>query len=174
MNNWMIASIALAAAFIAASVYLLIKRKRMRAERMQHQQEIEQLRGENIGFRREIGALERELDAEQRYSDSLKQEIEDQKEELLRAAERVSNAESRRTDAEKEIFASRMRLDQLQQQLKQAHEEQRAQEHLYQDIIYDRDQTITQLQEKLHKRSRKKKPEILDQQITLDDLLNNE
>ena len=95
------------------------------------------------------------------------------KEELQRAADRVAQAENRRTVAEKEIFASRMRLDQFQQQLKQAHDEQRAQEQLYQDIIYDRDQTITQLQEKLHKRSKKKKPEILDQQITLDDLLNN-
>ena len=168
----MIASIALAAAFIAACIGLLVQRKRMRAERMQHQQEIEQIRAENIGFRREIGALERDLEAEQHYSDSLRQEIDDQKEELLRAAERVENAENRRTVAEKEIFASRMRLEQLQQQLDQAHAEQNAQEQLYQDIILDRDQTITRLQDRLHKR-KKKKTEVLDQQITLEDLFEN-
>lgn len=172
VNYWMIASMVLALAFIAACIMLLCQWKRMRAEREQSQAEAEHLRAENIDLRRELSALEREFEEEQQYSDSLNEEIDAQKEELQRAAERVTQAEIRRTDAEKEIYAGRMRLDQLQQQLKQSHEEQRAQEQLYQDIIHDRDQTITQLQDKLHKRSRKKKPEILDQQITLDDILS--
>lgn len=174
MNYWMVASIALALGLAAACIAMLLKERQMRAQREQARVETDHLRMENIELRRELGALERDLESEQRYSDSLEQKITVQQEELQRAAERVAQAEIRRTDAEKEIFASRMRLDQLQQQLKQSHDEQNAQEQLYQDIIRDRDQTIAQLQEKLHKRSKKKKQDVLDQQITLDDLLSQE
>ena len=117
--------------------------------------------------------MDRELDSERRYVDDLERVIEGKNLELQRADERVESAENRRTDAEKEIYARRMQIDQLQQQLDQAHESQLAQERLYQDIIFDRDQTIARLQEKMNKRGKKKKNEVLDQQITLDDLFGH-
>ena len=172
MDYWMIASIALGTAFVAACIVLICQGRRMKRERMLFQQETDQLRGENIGFRREVGALEREFEEEKRYSESLEQKIDAQNEELQRMSDRVTQAENRRTDAEKEVYARRMQIEQLQNQLQQSHAEQTAQEQLYQDIIRDRDQTISNLQEKLHKR-KKKKTEILDQQITLEDLFNN-
>jgi len=168
----MIASIALGAAFVAACIALLRQRKRMRIERETFQQEIDHLRAENIDLRREVSALERDYESEKQYSESLEQKIDAQNEEIQRFTERVTQAENRRTDAEKEIFASRMRLEQLQNQLRRSRDEQNAQELLYQDIIRDRDQTISNLQDRLHKR-KKKKPEVLDQQITLEDLFNN-
>ncbi len=132
--------------------------------------DIEGIRRENIDLRREIAALNRDLDEEQAYSDSLAEEIDHQQAQLQHAMQRAENAETRRTDAEKEIYAGRMRISQLEQQLKQAYKEQANQEQLYQDIIRDRDQTIQKLQENSPKR-RKKKPDILDQQITLDDIM---
>jgi hypothetical protein len=95
-----------------------------------------------------------------------------QYEALQQSEERARRAEARRTEAEKEVYASRMRMNQLEQQLLQAHQEQLAQEQLYQDIIRDRDLTIARLQENPQKRRAKKKIEALEQQITLDDILN--
>jgi len=174
VDYWMIAAAALALVWIATVVVWLRGRRKRRKQIEQLNQENERLRDENISLRREIAALERDLEDEQAHSDELDAEIERLHGELAQAAERVGRAESRRTDAEKEMFATRMRIDQLQQQLSQSRTEQINQERLYQDIIEDRDQTISALQDKLHKRRKKKKEDVLDQQITLDDILNGE
>lgn len=174
MNVWMAsAAIAVAACIIVLAVCI---RQRMRiaqleAELQQLRIELEGIRRENVDFRREIAGLCRDLEEEQQYSDQLSEELDKQYQLLLEAEQRVERAEIRRTDAEKEIYAGRMRAEQLQQQLRQAHMEQMAQEQLYQDIIRDRDATIAQMQEKHRKHRLKKKKEVLDQQISFDDLL---
>lgn len=172
VNYWMIAAAVLAVILLTETVFWLRARAAHRRALAQLQQESEQLRGENISLRREVAARERDVEAEQAHSDSLAVEIEQLQDELAQFADRVQRAEARRTDAEKEMFATRMRIDQLQQQLHQSHTEQINQEKLYQDIISERDRTISTLQDKLHKRRKKKKEDVLDRQITLDDILN--
>lgn len=172
VDYWMIAVAALTAILLALVILCFRMRRKYRAEKTQLEQENGRLRDENISMRRELAALERDLEAEQAHSDDLALEIEELRTQLEQASERVRRAEDRRTDAEKEMFATRMRVDQLQQQLRQSRDEQNNQERLYQDIISDRDQTIASLQDKLYKRRRKKKEDVLDQQITLDDILN--
>ena len=62
-------------------------------------------------------------------------------------------------------------MDEAKAAVKEAHEEQLAQEQLYQDIIRERDETIAKLQEGQQKRRPRRKPGVLDQQITLNDIL---
>lgn len=177
MNYWIVAAAAALAACVAVGVLCTRLRgqlKRLEEDAQQLRIEIDGIRRENVDFRREIAALCRELEDEQHYSDQLNQDLDDQYRQLLEAEQRAERAESRRTDAEKEIYAGRMRAEQLQQQLRQAHDEQLAQEQLYQDIIRDRDKTIARLQERSLKLRPKKKKDVLDQQITLDDLLSQE
>lgn len=174
MKYWILTAALTALACIAAVVLCIHSRKRLKqqeAEIQQLQIEKDGICRENVELRREIAGLCRDLEEEQLYSDQLNQDLDDQYQLLLDTQERAERAEARRTDAEKEIYAGRMRAEQLQQQLKQSHEEQNNQERLYQDIIRDRDRTISELQDKLHKRRKKKKPEVIDRQITLDDLL---
>jgi len=176
VNYWIVAA-ALAAACVAVGAICIRFRGQLKQRESEVQQlriEIDGIRRENVDCRREIAALCRELEDEQCYSDRLNQDLDDQYNRLLEAEQRAERAEARRTDAEKEIYAGRMRAEQLQQQLRQAHDEQLAQEQLYQDIIRDRDKTIARLQEKGRKHRMKKKREALDHQITLDDLLSQE
>lgn len=175
MIYWIIAAalLALGCAVVGARC---VRQRRMLAERDAENErlriEADGIRRENVDMRREIAALCRDVEEEQRYSDQLNEELDAQFQRLLDAEQRAERAEMRRTDAEKEIYAGRMRAEQLQQQLRQAHDEQLAQEQLYQDIIRERDQTIAALQDRLHKRHKKKKTEVLDRQITLDDILS--
>lgn len=175
MNYWIVAAVLAVSACIGIGVFCIRLRRQLNQQEAEAQQiriEIDGIRRENIDLRREIAALCREIEDEQRYSDQLNQDLDDQYQCLLVAEQRAERAEARRTDAEKEIYAGRMRAEQLQQQLRQAHEEQLAQEQLYQDIIRDRDKTIARLQEKNIKHRPKKKKEVLDHQITLDDILS--
>lgn len=174
MKYWIAAAVLMALACIAALAVCIRQRKQIQqndADLQQLRIELDGIRRENIDFRREIAALNRDIEEEQRYSDRLTEELDNQYRLLMDAEERVTRAENRRTDAEKEIYAGRMRAEQLQQQLRQAHLEQMTQEQLYQDIIRDRDATIAQLQERSVKLRPKKKKDVLDQQITLDDIL---
>ena len=174
MNVWIAAAALAASACMIVLAVCIRQRKQMArtdADVQQLRIELEGIRRENIDFRREIAALNRDIEEEQRYSDRLSEELDNQYRLLLEAEQRVERAESRRTDAEKEIYAGRMRAEQLQQQLRQAHMEQMSQEQLYQDIIRDRDLTIAKLQEKGRRHRLKKKKEVLDQQISFDDLL---
>lgn len=180
MNYWIIVSAILGLICVGTCIVYIQQRREllMRRERdsesEQIRQENEGVRRENVSLRREIAALCRDVEEEQRYSGELEAELDAQDERISHAEERADRAEARRTEAEKEIYASRMRAEQLAQQLKQCHQEQLAQEQLYQDIIRERDLTIAKLQENPQKRRTKKKVEVLDQQITLDDLFNQE
>lgn len=177
MKDWMIATAVLALLCIALGVICIWLRKKLAerdAEIVQLRIDIDGLGRENVDFRREIAALCREIEEEQLYSDQLNEEIDRMNDRLSEAEQRAERAEARRTDAEKEIYAGRMRAEQLQRQLEQARTEQNVQELLYQDIIRDRDQTIARLQEKNRKHRSKKKRETLDYQITLDDILKGE
>lgn len=177
MNYWVIVS-ALLALVCAGTCIVYIQQRKELLTRKEHdseaellRQECESIRRENVSLRREIAALCRDIENEQDYSADLEAELDAQDKRLADEMERADRAEARRTEAEKEIYASRMRAEQLAQQLKQSHQEQLAQEQLYQDIIRERDLTIAKLQESPQKRRTKKKVEVLEQQITLEDLL---
>ena len=175
LNHWIIVSAALAVVLAGVCAALAVqwnKRRALEQQAAMMRRDGEFMSRENVGFRQEIAALWRDLEAEQARSDAFEDELDRQYEALQQSEERARRAEARRTEAEKEVYASRMRMNQLQQQLSQAHQEQLAQEQLYQDIIRDRDLTIARLQENPQKRRAKKKIEALEQQITLDDILN--
>lgn len=177
MNYWMIVSVLLALVCAGTCiVYIqqrkeLLLRKEHDGEPEQLRQEIDHYRRENVSLRRETAALYRALEDEQKYSDELDREFDEQYERLVHAEQRAERAEARRTEAEKEIYAGRMRANLLERQLKELQDNQLAQEQLYQDIIRERDLTIAKLQESQPKRRPKKKPDILEQQVTLEDLL---
>lgn len=174
MKYWILTAALAGIACLSAVAVCIHQHRRLKHQEEELQQlhmEIDGIRRENVELRREIARLCRELEDEQQYSNQLNKDLDDQYQQLLDALDRAERAESRRTDAEKEIYAGRMRAEQLQQQLKQSHEEQLNQERLYQDIISDRDRTIETLQDKLHKRRKKKRNETIERQITLDDLL---
>ena len=177
MNYWIIVSAALALACIA----LIIINRQQRGELLQRrEQELDtdelrrqtsRIRSDNARRRREIAALHRALEAEQDHSDALECALEELRTRISDAEQRAEQADARRIGLEKEIAAGRMRAGLLEQQLRQAMEEQNAQEQLYQDIIRERDETIVRLQDAQPKRKPRKKPEILGQQITLGEIL---
>lgn len=178
VNYWMIVSVALALICAGTCIVYIQQRKELLLRKEhdgipeQLRQEMDHYRRENVTLRRETAALYRALEDEQNYADDLEQELDEQYARLVHAEQRAERAEARRTDAEKEIYAGRMRSDLLERQLKELQDNQLAQEQLYQDIIRERDLTIAKLQESQPKRKpNKKKPDILDQQVTLEDLI---
>lgn len=169
------AVLALAAAGLAGLCHQqrneLLRQKEQEADAEALRQEVKRIRNDNARRRREIAALHRALEAEQEHSDDLELALEEQRERTLQAEKGIEQADARRIETEKEASAGRMRAGLLERQLKEAHEEQLAQEQLYQDIIRERDETIAKLQEGQQKRRPRRKPGVLDQQITLNDIL---
>lgn len=177
MNIWMIIAAALAAACAALSAVCIHKTTQLKeqaaravdAEELRH--EIRVVRGEDVLRRREIAALHRALDEEQDRSDAILQELEDVYDQARAAEARAEQADARRIRAEKEVYASRMRTDLLEKQIAQLQTEQINQEKLYQDILRERDAQISRLQENQPKRRPRKRTDVLDQQVSLEDVL---
>ena len=136
-----------------------------------NEEELQFLREENVRQRREAASIERALNAQQQRTEDLLDELDEMDRALERAQQRIRNAEARMSDAEKDVFASRMRVGQLEKQLEKARREQLNQDRIYQDILRERDDTIARLQEAQPRRRTKKKIDVLDQQITLNDIL---
>lgn len=178
MNGWMIAAIALSVAAAALAVFCFRMRKQLKerdardVEMSSLQQETYALRGENARARREIAALYRALEEEQDRSDAFEEAYNEQRSLLHQAGQQADRAEARRIEAEKDIYAGRMRISLLEQQIEAMQREQLAQEQLYQDILREKEETIFQLQNQQPKYRPKKKNDLLEQQqVTLDDIL---
>lgn len=133
--------------------------------------EIRAVRGEDVRRRREIAVLRRALEDEQENSDALAQDLEYAEEQLREAVRLAEQADARRILAEKDVSAQRMRNDLLEKKIDQLNREQFNQEKLYQDILKERDAQIARLQDGQPKRRSRKKPDVLDDQVSLDDLI---
>lgn len=129
------------------------------------------LRSENARRRRENAALHRALQDEQSHADDVERALIQAQRLADDAERRADQANVRRIDAERAISAGKIRTDLLEKQLTQLQREQRAQEQLYQDILRDRDDTIARLQDQQQKRRNRRKGEVLEQQITINDIL---
>ena len=177
MNAWMIVSIVLAAVCAALIVYCVQQQSRLKGQEEQQEsleaarQEVLNVRSDDVRRRREIAALHRALENEQEHSEHLERELDELYFRLEDAQKRQEQAEARRIRAEKEVYAGRMRSDLLEKQIEQLRQEQLNQEKLYQDILSERESQIAQLQEGQAKRRVRKKSEVLDQQVTLNDIL---
>lgn len=177
LNIWMIAAAVLAVACAVLAAVCIQKNNRLKISEEQAvdaeelRREIRVVRGEDVLRRREIAALHRALDDEQDRSDAILQELENVYEQARAAHARAEQAEARRIRAEKEVYAIRMRTDLLEKQISQLNQELSNQEKLYQDILRERDNQIARLQEGQSKRRVRKKPDVLDQQVSLEDLL---
>jgi len=148
-----------------------LKRRIAREEEVaQLQQALYSARSECARCHREIDALKSDVEEEQARSDGFEAAYHNQLALTERACQQVRREEARRIEAEKSVYAGRMRIDLLEKEVSALQREQTAQELLYQDILRDREETIARLQEPTKKRIRKR-PEVLDQQITLNDLL---
>lgn len=134
------------------------------------EREMDRLRSDNLRRRRETASLQRALEQEQDRSDAFEDALRQCEGRLRDAEDRLNTEERKRIAAEKEVYAGQMRAGLLERQLRQAVEEQTAQEQLYQDILKEREETIAKLQEQQRHRPRKKNV-ILDQQVTLSDIL---
>ena len=82
----------------------------------------------------------------------------------------LSCADARRIETEKAVAAAEMRARLLKGHCDRLQKEQLTQEQLYQDILKEREETISKLQDQPKRRPRKRN-DVLDQQISLNDLL---
>ena len=65
-----------------------------------------------------------------------------------------------------------MRVELLERQIERSQQEFLSSERLYQNILQEQEQTITRLQDQQKRRARRK-PEVLEQQISIKDLLDD-
>lgn len=176
MNYWIIISVLLAMAAVFVTVVYrqqrrqLLQMKERESDVGTFEREVDRLRADNLRRRREAASMQRALEQEQDRSDAFEDALRQCEDRLRDAENRLDAAERRRIQAEKEASAGQMRAGLLEKQLKQALAEQSAQEQLYQDILKEREETIAKLQEQQRPRSRKKAA-VLDQQVTLNDIL---
>lgn len=177
MYVWIIVAAALAVACAVLAVRCAGLNRRLQEQDAQAadadvlRREIRVVRGEDVRRRREIASLRRALEDEQDNSDALAQDLEYAEEKLREAVRLAEQADARRIRVEKDVSAQRMRAELLEKQIAQLNQEQINQEKLYQDILKDRDAQIARLQESQPKRKARKKPDVLDDQVSLDDLL---
>lgn len=174
---WMIVAAVLAAAcaVLAANCVRLNRSLQQQdaqaSEAEELRREIRAVRGEDVRRRREIAVLRRALEDEQENSDALAQDLEYAEEQLREAVRLAEQADARRILAEKDVSAQRMRNDLLEKKIDQLNREQFNQEKLYQDILKERDAQIARLQDGQPKRRARRKPDVLDDQVSLDDLI---
>ena len=176
MNGWMIATSVLAAVLIVllcVCLYLISRLRESRSgadELTSLQQALYSARSECVRCRRELDEAYDDLEEEQARSVSFESAYFNQLALTEQALQRVQVEEARRIEAEKSVYAGRMRIGLLEKEVATLQSEQTAQELLYQDILREHEETIARMQEPAKRRT-KKKPEIFDQQITLNDLL---
>ena len=65
-----------------------------------------------------------------------------------------------------------MRIELLERQIERSQQEFLSSERLYQNILQEQEQTIARLQDQQKRRARRK-PEVLEQQISINDLLDD-
>jgi len=173
---WMIIAAVLALACAVLAVQYISLNRRLQQQDAQAadvealRREIRAVRGEDVRRRREIASLRRALEEEQENSDALAQDLEYAEDKLREAVRLAEQADARRIRTEKDVSAHRMRADLLEKQIAQLNQEQINQEKLYQDILKERDAQIARLQDNQPKRRARRKPDVLDQQVTLDEL----
>ena len=176
MNYWIIAAVLLALTVAALLVVCARQRRQIDAQRVRQndaetlQREQYALRDENVRLRRENAALHRALEAEQGRSDRLEDALHDQRIRTEEAVQRADRADARRIETEKAVAAAEMRARLLEGHCDRLQKEQLTQEQLYQDILKEREETISKLQDQPKRRPRKRN-DVLDQQISLNDLL---
>jgi len=167
-------ALALACAGLAAVCILLNSRVNQTGQQEtgigDAERELYELRADNTRRRREVAALLRELQEEQERSDAFEDAYVRQKRFSDQLKLRVEQADSRRIESEKEVFAGRMRIQLLEEQVSTLEREQVAQEQLYQDILREREETLARLQDQQQKKRPRKKNEVSEEQITFDDL----
>ena len=177
MNVWIIVAVALAAICCGLAAVCIRQQNQLRMHEADAQgleglrRALNAARYEVSRRRRENAALHRALEAEQRRSDGLERELESQLDRIADAEHRAAFAETRRIQVEKNISAGQMKASLLEKKLEEMEKEQLAQEQLYQDILREREETISKFQEAHSKHKPRRKPDALDQQITLNDLL---
>lgn len=132
--------------------------------------EIRAVRGEDVRRRREVASLRRALEDEQDNADALVRDLEYAEEKLREAVRLAEQADARRIRTEKDVYAHRMRADLLEKQIAQLNQEQINQEKLYQDILKERDAQIARLQDSQPRRKPRRRADVLEDQISLDEL----
>lgn len=173
---WMIIAALLAFACAVLAVQYISLNRHLQQQNEQAadvealRREIRAVRGEDVRRRREIASLRRALEEEQANSDALAQDLEYAEDKLREAIRLAEQADARRIRTEKDVSAHRMRADLLEKQIAQLNQEQINQEKLYQDILRERDAQIARLQESQPKRKVRRKPDVLEDQISLDEL----
>ena len=176
MNGWMIATGVLAVAFIALLCITLHMHRKLResesgaVELTSLQQALYSARSDCVRCRRELDDVYDDLEEEQARSVSFESAYFNQLALTEQAMQQARTEEARRIETEKSVYAGRMRIGLLEKEVAALQSEQTAQELLYQDILREHEETIARLQEPA-KRKPRKKPDMLDQQITLNDLL---
>lgn len=143
-----------------------------RADAEALQREMSELRYGELRAQRENEALLRALEQEERYADDMERELDAMEARMAAADRRAGEEEDRRIAAEKNVSAAQMKIALLERQIQSLEDEQLAQERLYQDILREREETIRRLQDGRSKRRMRKKPDILDRQISILDLLD--
>lgn len=178
MNPWIILSAALAL-LCAALIYICVRLQRQVQEAILQaqsnstlRQDFSRLKSECARWQRDSAALQRALQAEQERADDLQLEIDQTDDQLKRALEKAECAEHRRIETEKEVYAEKMRVELLERQIERSQQEFLSSERLYQNILQEQEQTIARLQDQQKRRTRRK-PEVLEQQISINDLLDD-
>lgn len=177
LNYWMIAAIALAvgcAALLAALIRANARVSLQEAQRNDNdalRQELNNLRGEVARRRREAAGLHHALEEERKYSDALDRDIDELEMLLSQSKSRIDAADAQRIETEKQVHAGRMRIGLLERQVSELQNGQLAQEQMYRDILREKEEIIAKLQKTQSKQRPKRKNDVLDQQITLSDIL---
>lgn len=175
MNYWIIITgVLILICIFLATVYRqqrrqLLSLKQQDSDASTLQREVDRLRTDSLRRRRENASMQRELEQEQDRNDALEEDLNRCMHQLEESQRHLAASDKRRIEAEKSVYAERIRRDLLEGELKQARAELTAQEKLYQDILKEREETIVRLQEQ-HRRPKKKVP-VMEQQISLNDIL---
>ena len=179
MTVWIILAALLAALGVglAAACFRLNQQLKQREEallqRAQADDELQRLRMDDVRRRREIAALNRRLEDAFAEGDRLDAQLDALRRRAEAAEARAQQADKRRIAAEKDVSAEEMKNRLLEKQYAELEQNQLAQERLYQGILREKETLIEQLQAPPKRRAHKK-PDVLDRQITLNDLLKGE
>lgn len=180
LNIWTIAAIVFAVlcGLLAAAAARMNRQLRQQESDVQEQEELRRelqaARHDEMRRRRENGALHRALEAERRYSAELEQALNLQTEQVAEAERLADIAEKRRIAAEKDLSANQMKIRLLERQIDELEAGQLTQDQIYQELLRDHEMTIAHLQDQQKRRTSRRKSDILDQQISLNDLLKGE
>lgn len=186
MNAWMIAAIVFLLTAVVLGILLAMEMRNgeLRTRQLENdnralQRQASRLKTGEQRRQEEMTLLKRELALQLDKAAQMEQEGGERAERYREVVERAQREEKRRMQAERELNAMRMREEQLEQQREAlSHEkatlivERREQQHMYEEIIRENEDTIVRLQSQNQKR--KRKIDVLEDQVTLNDLLGTE